>query len=215
MKLVSSIVYGLALVCVSSASATATVDARLTLDTSGAPPRAGAPFRVVAAVESLPKPTGPPFNFVVTVTLPAGVELVSSSRGESAGVPCETSGRTLTCTGRHNINLNLRAATAGTYALRASVRIEGEADSNPSNDTADLSVTVQPAAATCAVPNVRGKPVAAATRAITRAGCRAGAVRTVRSATVPKGLVVRQTPAAGARVARGTRVTLVVSRGPH
>ena len=52
-----------------------------------------------------------------------------------------------------------------------------------------------------------------ARRAILRAGCRLGVTRTALSATVRKGLVMRQTPVARKRVAGGTKVTLVVSLG--
>jgi hypothetical protein len=114
-----------------------------------------------------------------------------------------------------NLNLSLRAARAGPYTLGATLRIDGLPDTDPSNNAAELTVTVgpAPAAATCTVPNVRGRTQAAARRAILAAGCRPGPIRTSTSTTVPKGRVVRQTPAAGRRVARGTAVTLVVSRG--
>ncbi len=66
--------------------------------------------------------------------------------------------------------------------------------------------------ARCRVPRVVGRPLATARRLIRRAGCRVGRVRTARSAR-RRGRVLRQSPRAGIRVRRGTRVTLVVSRG--
>jgi hypothetical protein len=66
---------------------------------------------------------------------------------------------------------------------------------------------------TCLVPRLRNKRLAAARRAIVAAGCRSGKVRRVASRAVAKGRVIRQTPGAGRRVARGTSVRLVVSRG--
>jgi hypothetical protein len=77
--------------------------------------------------------------------------------------------------------------------------------------------TLMPAAARpvarCRVPNVRRKTLRAARVAIRRAGCTVGRVRAVRSARFRKGRVIRQGVRAGARVRRGSRVALVVSRG--
>ena len=65
----------------------------------------------------------------------------------------------------------------------------------------------------CVVPRVRGKKLAAARRAIRRAKCRVGRVRKARSRR-PSGRVLAQTPRPGRRLAVGTKVNLVVSRGP-
>jgi PASTA domain len=65
----------------------------------------------------------------------------------------------------------------------------------------------------CVVPRVRGKKLAAARRAIRRAKCRVGHVRKTRSQR-PSGRVLAQTPRPGKRLALGTKVNLVVSRGP-
>jgi hypothetical protein len=65
----------------------------------------------------------------------------------------------------------------------------------------------------CVVPRVRGKKLAAARRAIRRANCRVGRVRKARSRR-PSGRVLAQTPRPGKRLALGTKVNLVVSRGP-
>ncbi len=64
------------------------------------------------------------------------------------------------------------------------------------------------------VPNVVGLTQAAATTAITNATLVVGSVTTTPSATVPAGSVVTQNPAAGASVASGSAVNLVVSTGP-
>jgi YVTN family beta-propeller protein len=66
---------------------------------------------------------------------------------------------------------------------------------------------------TCVVPNVKGKTVAAATRAIKRHGCRVGAVSRSFSRTVAKGRVISQRPRAGARRPMGSKIALVVSKG--
>jgi alpha-tubulin suppressor-like RCC1 family protein len=64
----------------------------------------------------------------------------------------------------------------------------------------------------CVVPNVVGKRLAKARARIVRAHCRVGTVRQV-SSTKTRGIVVRQTPRAGRRLAQGARVDLKVSRG--
>jgi hypothetical protein len=64
----------------------------------------------------------------------------------------------------------------------------------------------------CKVPKVVGKKLPAAKRAITRAHCSVGRVRKARSRK-PSGRVLSQSPRGGVTRAKGTRVTLVVSRG--
>ena len=57
------------------------------------------------------------------------------------------------------------------------------------------------------------KPLAAARRVITKAGCSPGNVRKAFSSKIAKGRVVSQKPAARASVVAGTKVSLVVSKG--
>jgi hypothetical protein len=64
----------------------------------------------------------------------------------------------------------------------------------------------------CKVPRVVGKRLPTARRAIIRSRCRVGRVRRARSRKA-RGKVLSQSPRAGVRRARGTRVNLVVSRG--
>jgi beta-lactam-binding protein with PASTA domain len=63
------------------------------------------------------------------------------------------------------------------------------------------------------VPNVRGKTVPQARRMLTSRRCRLGRVSRAFSARVRQGKIVRQSRRPGARLARGTRVNVVVSRG--
>ena len=65
----------------------------------------------------------------------------------------------------------------------------------------------------CKVPRVIGKGLPKARRSIRAAHCSVGRVRYLRSKRA-KGRIVRQTPGAGRTLAVGTRVNLVVSRGP-
>jgi glucose/arabinose dehydrogenase len=65
----------------------------------------------------------------------------------------------------------------------------------------------------CVVPNVVRKPLAAARRALAAARCRTGRVSRAYSARVRAGRVLTQSRRARARLAHGTRINLVVSRG--
>jgi hypothetical protein len=72
-----------------------------------------------------------------------------------------------------------------------------------------------PPAATCVVPSVRGVTLQTARTRVRTSGCRTGNVTLRYSAAVRKGRVISQSPRAGRKVAPGTRVNLVVSRGRH
>jgi hypothetical protein len=65
----------------------------------------------------------------------------------------------------------------------------------------------------CVVPNVKGKPLASAEKAITKAHCAVGKVKKARSSRVKKGRVVSQGTGAGKSLPAGTKVSLVVSKG--
>ena len=65
------------------------------------------------------------------------------------------------------------------------------------------------------VPKVTGVSAATAQADLRDVGLTPGATTTVLDNTVAKGLVIRTSPANGSRIARGGRVGLVVSAGPH
>jgi beta-lactam-binding protein with PASTA domain len=77
-----------------------------------------------------------------------------------------------------------------------------------------LVVSSGPAATTVAVPDVSGRSLSSAQSSITGQGLAVGAVRTQPSSTAAKGVVISSNPGAGAQVASGSRVNLVVSSGP-
>ncbi|HEX7310419.1 MAG TPA: PASTA domain-containing protein, partial [Gaiellaceae bacterium] len=79
-------------------------------------------------------------------------------------------------------------------------------------DDATVSVLLN-TSGPCSVPNVKGKTVNAAKRALGRAGCRVGKIRSAYSASVARGRVVAQAPRVRTMLAHGARVDLVVSRG--
>ncbi|MDE3069158.1 MAG: PASTA domain-containing protein [Acidobacteriota bacterium] len=77
--------------------------------------------------------------------------------------------------------------------------------------TESTSITVTEAP--CTVPDVVGEPLALAEEAIEEAGCTVGAVTEKKSMTVALGEVMSTSPAAGASVAAGTAVSLVIAKG--
>jgi thermitase len=70
-----------------------------------------------------------------------------------------------------------------------------------------------PVQARCIVPNVKGKTVPAARIALGRARCALGRVTRAYSARVRKSRIIVQSRRVGSRHPRGTRVSVVVSRG--
>ena len=71
----------------------------------------------------------------------------------------------------------------------------------------------RPAVVRCVVPNVKGKTVAQARRLLASKRCGLGRVRHAYSAKIKRGRVISQSRRPGARLPRGTRVGVVVSRG--
>jgi hypothetical protein len=65
----------------------------------------------------------------------------------------------------------------------------------------------------CVVPRLKGKTLLAARRTLVRANCRLGRVTRRYSVSVRSGRVISQRPAAARRLARNTRVSVVLSRG--
>jgi hypothetical protein len=65
----------------------------------------------------------------------------------------------------------------------------------------------------CVVPNVVGKTLQVATRALARSSCSVGRITVVASSAVPKGRIVSQTPSHGKRLKPHGKVGLVVSQG--
>jgi len=64
------------------------------------------------------------------------------------------------------------------------------------------------------VPTLRGRTIARAKTLLAAAGCKLGFVKRVH-AKVKHGRVVRSTPQAHKVLSAGTRVSVVVSRGPR
>jgi subtilisin family serine protease len=76
-----------------------------------------------------------------------------------------------------------------------------------------VAVRRQVAVVRCVVPNLKGKTVVAARKALKARRCALGRVKRAYSAKVKKGRIVSQNRRAGAKMKRGTKVAIVVSRG--
>ena len=102
--------------------------------------------------------------------------------------------------------------TAGTYYFHLRTR------DNAGNWSASVHAGPYGISATaiapprCVVPRLRGKTVPAARTALARARCVLGRVRRIRIRRGRIGRVLAQSPAAGAKRPRGTRVTITVGR---
>jgi hypothetical protein len=84
-------------------------------------------------------------------------------------------------------------------------------DATPSPTRVPLA-TATPTPRGCVVPSLAGFTLAKAKRALTAVHCTLGSVRRVRARRAAIGLVVRSSPTAGRRPARGTRVSLTIGR---
>jgi hypothetical protein len=71
----------------------------------------------------------------------------------------------------------------------------------------------RPAVARCVVPNVKGKTVAQARKALVKKRCKLGRVTRAYSRKVKKGRIIGQSKRPGARLPRGTKVGVKLSRG--
>jgi uncharacterized delta-60 repeat protein len=136
---------------------------------------------------------------------PGSGSVTSSPAGISCGDDCSNgyaAGTTVTLTAAPN---------AGSFFEGWSGGCSGRASSCTVTVRAATSVTATFAG--CEVPAVKGKRLPVARRRIVAGHCLVGKIRFKHSKR-KKGLVIAQTPSAGAELPFGARVNLVVSRGP-
>ena len=107
--------------------------------------------------------------------------------------------------GRANVGSTLRVVVTAT-------NVDGSVSAT-SEPTAVVPKPRATKAARCVVPNVRGRTLVGAKTRIRRAGCATGSVRRTFSSSVRQGRVISQTPRAGARIRRGAKVNLLLSKG--
>jgi len=127
-----------------------------------------------------------------------------------AGISC---GMTCSHGFAYGTSVTLHAAPAkGSKFVRWSGACTGTGSCTvTTNDT--VAVTATFSLRPCVVPNVKGKTFKAAKRAIRKAFCSVGKVRTVASTKAKKGRVISEKPKPRKRLKHGARVNLVVSKG--
>ena len=92
----------------------------------------------------------------------------------------------------------------------------GNSDYTPAPTTTQsfmVSVVAKKNKELCVVPKLRGKRLAAAKKALTKAHCSLGKIKKRTSSTMPKGRVISSKPKAASRLPAGTGIALTVSRG--
>jgi hypothetical protein len=160
---------------------------------SGTPPEAPKLACTIGPSETLESPSWSPDGKSLAFSSGDGVEVVALpnvTAGECAGV---SSSSTVVVPG-------------------ASEPDWGPADVNPVRIPDGNGGGGQPAAKGCKVPKVKGLKLSAAKRKLKAAGCRV-TVKRVKSRTVKAGRVIKTSPKAGKRAAKGAKVTVTVSRG--
>lgn len=85
----------------------------------------------------------------------------------------------------------------------------------PAASSANTSVGATALETRCVVPRIGRITLRAARKRIAAAGCRVGTIRRQWSRSVKKGRVLRVSRRAGRSLAAGTRIKLVVSKGPR
>jgi uncharacterized repeat protein (TIGR01451 family) len=158
-----------------------------------------------------------------TDAIPSGLTILSAVAGSGS---CSTVGPTVTCTisgleAGEGVPVSIIVATptAGSYPDVATVSAS-LADPNPANNVARTTLTVNAPAVTspppppCKTIALAGAPLAIAKIVIPALNCKLGKVTSKASKTVHKGLVISTSPGAGATLAAGSTVNIVVSSGP-
>jgi PASTA domain len=108
----------------------------------------------------------------------------------------------------------MRVSSLDAELIRISVTATNVAGSaSATSPSTDVIHPVTRPTRRCLVPRLRGRTLRAARAAIVRNRCRVGRVQHRFSTRIRAGRVVSQTPRAGVRLAAGTRIHLVVSKG--
>jgi peptide/nickel transport system substrate-binding protein len=193
-----------------------------------APPPPPAPNADLAlSISDRPDPArvGKPLTYTLTVSnagpaaangvtlgliLPRMLALrsLTASQGSCIGTRCQIGA--IPAGGGATVTLVVLPRAVGIAQLQASAS-GVTADPSGANNSGREQTSVR--AALRSVPNLKGKTLAAAHAALVRALCTLGKVRRAYSTRVKAGHVISQAPRAGAQVARGTKVNLVLSRG--
>jgi uncharacterized repeat protein (TIGR01451 family) len=145
---------------------------------------------------------------VLSNPLPAGTTLVSAvtSQGTCATTPALACGLGVLRSGASaslTIQISARSKKVSNVATVSSQAI----DSNAANSSATVVATQ------CVIPKLRNRGLKGAKKALRRANCKPGKV-TRRDSKKAKGKVIRSSKHRGGLLPAGSKVKLVVSRGP-
>ncbi len=108
---------------------------------------------------------------------------------------------------------NITTANSSTVPAGSVISQTPAAGTSVSQGTA-IALVISSGSATATVPNIVGMTQANAQSVITTANLTVGTITTASSSTVASGSIISQTPSAGASVAQGAAIALVVSSGP-
>jgi PASTA domain len=185
---------------------------------------AGSSWETSAATQ-LVRPSGPTNTAAPQLSGEARVgEALFAYAGNWTGLqPIHYTYQWQECDAAGNACLDLQGENGSVIEVRAQhvdsrlrVVVTASNADGPRSAVSDLSSVVAPPRQQprrCVVPRVRGKQLAAARKAITKAYCRVGRVQRKFSNRVRAGRVISQTPRPRARLASRGRVHLVVSKG--
>jgi uncharacterized repeat protein (TIGR01451 family) len=187
-------------------------DLAVTLADSADPVLLGDRLAYTATVRNSGPMSAPAAALTQTLPTPTRLESVTPSQGtcaESPGVvTCELG--TLAVGGSATVEVVVTPARE--LELTSSVTVSGtRQDPERANDSATERTAVE---APCLVPNVKGRSLATARRAITGANCRTRRVTHRFSRSIKTGRVISQAPRPRTRGPKLAAVDLVVSRGP-
>jgi hypothetical protein len=104
-------------------------------------------------------------------------------------------------------------ATGQTQPPQSPQDIAAPGQTQPPTSVSPSAFAESPGDARCAVPDVRRKAVTRARAMLSARRCRLGRVTRAYSRKVVSGRIIRQSRRPGARLPRGTRVDIAVSRG--
>jgi hypothetical protein len=152
----------------------------------------------------------PPTNHTLTVSKSgAGSGTVTSSpAGISCGATCSHVYAQATA-----VTLTASPAAGSAFAAWSGACTGTGRCTVTTNADAVVTATFGLIPKKCVVPNVKGKTLKAAKRAIKARACTVGRIMRATSRMVKKGHVISQEPKPGRRLKHGTKVNLVVSKG--
>ena len=119
---------------------------------------------------------------------------------------------------RRHLSRAVAPAANGTFTtvvtLRPGRNLITATASDATGNVTSAQVSVTFTLPGCRVPKLKGKSLTTARRALSQAHCRTGKVTRAHSRTVRSGRVIASRPGSGAKRTNGTKINLVVSRGP-